>query len=185
MNEQEIAEIVQSLLEELKNPEHQLSSVVRDFDECGIDYCIIGSMAVRFHNYLRFGSDIDVLVSRGSYPKIEEHLIGNGYSRRPGSDRHLYLELLAGRIPIDVYVEGEKRDDGLPLPNPKTARIKFLNRWYASLPLLITLKIRADDLGDVFQLIEENELTEDFTDSLELDVQDKFVEMLMGSETTS
>ena len=182
MDEQELSNIVQSLLEELDNPERHLSSVVRDFHECGIDYCIIGSMAVRFHNYLRFGSDIDVLVSRESYPKIEEFLIGNGYSRRPGSDRHLYLELLAGRIPLDVYVEGEKRGDGLPLPDPRASRIKRLGRWYASLPLLITLKIRAQDLGDVIEMIQGNELKEEFADSLEPDARETFLEMLRRLE---
>ena len=54
----------------------------------------------------------------------------------------------------------------------------ILSRWYASLPLLITLKIRADDLGDVFQMIEENELGEDFAERLEPDVREKFLEML-------
>ena len=40
MNEKDLSRIVESLLEELKNPEHHLSSLARDFDECGIDYCI-------------------------------------------------------------------------------------------------------------------------------------------------
>jgi len=150
MDEKEIATLVQALLEELKNPEHHLPSLARDFDECGIDYCIIGSLAVRVHNYLRFGDDIDVLVSKGTFPKIAQFFIGHGYSYRPGSDRHLYYELLGGRIPLDIYVEGEKRGDGFSLPDPRASRIRVLSRWYASLPLLITLKIRADDLGDVF-----------------------------------
>lgn len=184
MDEQDLSNIVQSLLDELRDPERHLSSVVRDFDECGIDYCVIGSLAVRCHNYVRFGSDIDVLVSKESYPKIEQFFIGNGYSYRPGSDRHLYVELLGGRIPLDIYVEGERRKGGLPLPDPRGSRVRILSRWYASLSLLITLKIRADDLGDVFQMIEENELSEDFADSLELDVRDKFVEILRRLETT-
>ena len=178
MDEKELAELVQDLLHELNNPERHLSSIVRDFDECGIDYCVIGSLAVRCHNYLRFGSNIDVLLSKESYPKIEQFFIGNGYSYRPGSDRHLYVELLGGRIPLDIYVEGEKRGDGLPLPDPRTLRIKVLGRWYASLSLLITLKIRADDLGDVFEMIGKNDLKEDFADSLAPDVRKKFVQML-------
>jgi hypothetical protein len=182
MDEKEITELVQALLIELNNPERQLSTVVRDLEECGIDYCVIGSLAVRCHNYVRYGDDIDVLVSEETFPKIEQFFIGHGYSYRPGSDRHLYLELLSGRIPLDIYVEGEKRGDGLPLPNPKASRIRVLSRWYASLPLLITLKIRANDLGDVFQMIEENELGEDFADNIEPDVREKFVKMLKESE---
>ena len=141
---------MQALLHELNNPERQLSTIVQDFEECGIDYCVIGSLAVRCHNYVRYGADVDVLVSKETYPKIGQFFIGNGYSYRPGSDRHLYCEFLGGRIPLDIYVEGEKREGGFPLPDPRASRIKVLSRWYASLPLLITLKIRADDLGDVF-----------------------------------
>lgn len=184
MDDKEIAVLVQALLHELNDPERHLSSVVRDFEETGIDYAIIGSLAVRCHNYLRHGGDIDVLVSRETYPKIEEFLIGNGYSRRPGSDRHLYLELLAGKIPVDIYIEGEKRDDGIPLPDPRGSRIKALGRWYGSLPLLITLKIRADDLGDVIELIQANDLGEGFTDSLEPDVRERFLEILRRLKTT-
>jgi hypothetical protein len=86
---------------------------------------------------------------------------------------------------VDIYVEGERRKGGPPLPDPRASRIKALGRWYASLPPLITLKIRDDDLGDVFQMIEENELTEDFAASLEPDVREKFSEMLRRSETTN
>jgi len=185
MNEKDLSVLVQALLVELNNPERHLSAIVLDLKECGIDYCIIGSLAVRLHNYLRYGDDIDILVSRDSYPKIEQYLIGNGYSYRPGSERHLYYEFLGGRTPVDIYVEGEKREDGFPLPDPRGSRVQCFSRWYANLPLLITLKIRADDLGDVFQMIEENELTEDFADSLEPDVREKFVQMLRRSETTS
>ena len=142
-------------------------------------------LAVRVHNYLRYGADIDVLVSKETFPKIDPFFIGHGYSYRPGSDRHLYVELLGGRIPLDIYVEGEQRGDGFPLPDPRESRVKVFSRWYASLPLLITLKIRVDDLGDVFQMIEENELTEDFTDRLEPDVREKFLEMLRELERSA
>ena len=185
MDEKELAELVQALLHELNRPERHLSSIVRDFDECGIDYCVIGSLAVRCHNYLRSGDDIDVLVSKQTYPKIEEFLIGNGYSRRPGSNRNLYLEFLGVRIPLDIYVEGEKRKDGPPLPDPKASRIKVLGRWYASLSLLLTLKIRADDLGDVYQMIRENELKAEFAADLEPDVREKFLEMLREFERSA
>lgn len=185
MDEKELAELVQALLHELNRPERHLSSICRDFEECGIDYAIIGSLAVRCHNYLRAGNDIDVLVSKEGFPKIAQFFIGHGYSYRPGSTQHLYCEFLGGKVPLDIYVEGGRRKGGPPLPDPRGSRVRILSRWYASLSLLISLKIRANDLGDVFQLIEENELTEDFADSLELDVRDKFVEMLRRLETTS
>jgi hypothetical protein len=185
MDEKDLSILMREVLVELENPERHLSVIDLDFKECGIDYCIIGSLAVRIHNYVRFGPDIDILVSRKTFPKIKQFLIGNGYSYRPGSTQHLYCEFLGGKIPLDIYVEGEKRGDGLPLPDPRASRIKRLGRWYASLPLLITLKIRADDLGDVCQMIEGNELGEDFAANFELDVREKFLEILRRLEITT
>jgi len=182
MDDKETAELVQALLHELNRPERHLATVVRDFEECGIDYAIVGSLAVRCHNYLRAGNDIDVLVSREGFPKIAQFFIGHGYSYRPGSTQHLYCEFLGGKVPVDIYVEGERRDDGIPLPDPRGSRIKALGRWYASLPLLITLKMRADDLRDVYQMIEANELGADFAERLEPDVKDKCLAMLKHSE---
>jgi hypothetical protein len=184
MDEKELSILVREVLVELENPERHLSVIDLDFKECGIDYCIIGSLAVRIHNYVRFGPDIDILVSRKTFPKIKQFLIGNGYSYRPGSEKHLYYGFGAGKIPLDIYIEGEKRGDGFPLPDPRASRVRILSRWYASLPLLITLKIRIDDLGDVFQMIEENKLKEEFTERLEPDVRGKFLEMFKRIETT-
>lgn len=134
---------------------------------------------------MRFGSDIDVLVSKETFPKIGELFIGHGYSYRPGSDQHLYLEFLGGRVPLDIYVEGEKREGGLPLPDPRASRIKVFGRWYASLPLMITLKIRAQDLGDVFEMIQANGLGEDFATNLDPDVKDKFLAILKELEVSA
>ncbi len=183
MDEQDLAKLVWALLDELDDPERSLSTIARDFDECGIDYCVIGSLAVRIHNYLRAGDDIDVLISRDTYPKIEEFLIGNGYSRRPGSTRHLYYEFPGGRVPLDVYVEGEEKD-GFPLPDPRTSRVKFSGKWYASLLLLITLKLRRGELRDVIELVEKNGLGEEFVESLAPDARDKFLEIVKHLETT-
>lgn len=182
MNEKDFSNLVSALLAELENPECHLPSICLDFEECGIDYCIIGSLAVRIHNHVRYGPDIDVLISKDTFPMVRQFLIGHGYSYRPDSEKHLYYEFGGGKIPIDVYVEGEKREGGLPLPDPRTSRIKAFGRWYASLALLITLKIRIADLGDVYQMLEKNELRENFAERLEADVREKFLEILKKPE---
>jgi hypothetical protein len=61
MNEEEIARIVRSLLEELKNPERDLSTIATDFRECAIDFAVIGSLAVRVRSQPR----LEILPSRG------------------------------------------------------------------------------------------------------------------------
>jgi len=179
MDDQDLTKLVRALLNELDDPERSLSTIVRDFEECGIDYCVIGSLAVRVHNYLRFGEDIDLLVSRESFPRIAQFLVGHGYSYRPGSTQHLYYEYPGGKIPVDIYVEGEEKG-GFPLPDPRASRIRILSRWYASLPLLITLKLRRGDLRDVIELIERNELRKDFAAVLYPDVRETFSKLLKG-----
>ncbi len=112
MDEKDLSTIVRSLLEELKNPERHLSVIDLDFKECGIQYCIIGSLAVRCHNYLRFGDDIDVLISKETFPKIAQFFIGHGYSYRPGSEKHLYYGFGVAKFPWTsmLKVRKEKAD---------------------------------------------------------------------------
>jgi hypothetical protein len=181
MDEHDLHTLVRALLEELKDPQRHLSTISNDFRECGIDYCVIGSLAVRVHNYVREGDDIDVIVSRETLPRVEKYLIGHGYSYRPGSNRHLYYEYPGGRTAIDVYLEGEERD-GIVLPNPRGSRIKVCGIWYGSLPLIVSLKIRSNDLGDVIELIQANNLNAEFASTLEPDTKGKFLEILRKRE---
>jgi hypothetical protein len=47
-----------------------------------------------------------------------------------------------------------------------------------------TGKIRSDDFGDAFQMIEGNELGREFVADLEPDVTEKFLEILSRSKAT-
>jgi hypothetical protein len=110
MDEKELTELVQALLHELNRPERYLATVVRDFEECGIDYAIIGSLAVRCHNYLRAGNDIDVLVSKEGFPEIAQLFIGRGYSYRPVQPSTFTASSWAAKYPWTsmLRVKGEK-----------------------------------------------------------------------------
>jgi hypothetical protein len=183
-NRFDIVELVRALLQELENPQRHLSIIANDFRECGIDYAVIGSFAVGVHNYVRAGEDIDILISKGTLPKIDQLLIGHGYSYRPGSTRHLRYEYIGGRVPLDIYVGGEERD-GFILPDPRSARVQVCRIWYATLPLLLTLKVRSKEKGDVIELIQANELDEGFAAKLEPDAREKFLEMLLELKRSS
>lgn len=184
MKEEELTDLVRALLKELDNPKRHLPTIANDFRECGIDYAIIGSFAVNIHNHVRYGNDIDVLISKRTFHKIEEFLVGHGYSYRPGSDRHLYYEYLGGKIPLDIYVEDEERY-GYILPNPLSCRIQVCRICYGTLPLIMNMKLRADDLGDVLGMIEANGLGKNFVQELQPDVREKFLEILKSSEKNS
>lgn len=169
--------LVRALIAELQSPAMQLKHLARDLDENGIKYCIVGGLAVDIHNYQRSTEDIDLLVARADLPKIKDRLIGRGYTLRPGSQKNLYMHSGAVKTPIDVLVEGDQEGSVL-LPNPTTVRTKMGGVWYLSLPHLIEFKLRANrprDIQDVLQLITNNELTKDYAETLDSDVQSAFL----------
>ncbi len=45
-----VANIVLELLEQMKSPSYHLETIVNDFDELSIEYCVISGLAVRMHN---------------------------------------------------------------------------------------------------------------------------------------
>lgn len=141
-----------------------LQTIATDFEECGIVYCVVGGQALSLHNYIRATNDIDLLVSRDTFDRIEECLVGRGYIFRPGNRKGLYAILKDARYPIDVIVEGETKGTYI-LPNPKGIRVRYARIWWVNLAKLIELKLHAgrrQDLVDVYNLIIENELPVEF-----------------------
>ncbi len=168
-----------ALVESLYAPSYQVSNVAKDLDELGIEYCIIGGIALGVHNYLRYTEDIDILVSKSSASKIQE-LIGHGYTLRPGSNKNLTYTIGPKRIPIDILVEGDIEGD-VSLPNPVNVRVKLFGVWYLDLPSLIEFKLNAGrdkDISDVRELIKANSLDQSFSTGLNSSVRSKFLSLL-------
>jgi hypothetical protein len=176
----EFRHLVAALVSEIQSPAMQVKHLARDLDENGIKYCIIGGLALGIHNYQRSTEDIDALIAKEDFPKIKEKLIGRGYTLRPGAQKNMYMHSGAGKVPVDVLVEGD-REASFTLPNPVKIRIKIGGVWYSELSRLIEFKLRADrprDIQDVLQLIKANELTEDYVEKLvDKDVQEKFQQL--------
>ena len=99
MDKESLTEIVRNVISELRDPEYHLPIVTRDLEECGIDYAIIGGLALRLHNVLRETDKIELLISKATSPRIAEYIIGCGYGRRPGSDRDLSAHDVSALMP--------------------------------------------------------------------------------------
>src|SRR5437867_373168 len=56
-----------------------LRSVASDLEAHGIDYSVIGAIALNQHGYRRFTEDIDLLLTKEGLEKFREELIGLGY----------------------------------------------------------------------------------------------------------
>jgi hypothetical protein len=156
-----------------------LFSLHRDLQRAGVDYAVVGGIALGAHNYLRNTDDIDILVSRATYPNLKA-LVPRGYIYDPDTDaRTLYMLLEKGRVQVDILVEGEVW--GLALPNPVRVRKRMAGVWFVDLPTLVCMKLaagRIKDLQDVQQLLVENALDRAFARRLPADLQEKYLSLL-------
>ena len=64
-----------------------LRQLQKRFDEAGIDYVVIGGLALNAHNYARQTIDIDVVLTQDDCQRFEERLGVDIYSRVPGAAR--------------------------------------------------------------------------------------------------
>lgn len=169
-----------------------LTQLAADLKAHGIDYAVIGAVALLAHGYLRFTEDIDLVLTREGLEKFHQELIGSGYAPAfPGARKR--LRSVPEGVSIKVMTTGEYPGDGKPkpvaMPEPALASeidgVKFV-----TLEKLIELKLasgmtatdRLKDLADVQELIKIRALKKDFAERLAPYVRDKFFELYDGIE---
>jgi len=170
-----------------------LAHLVADLEEHGIDYVVVGAVALLAHGYPRLTAYIDLVFTAEGLNKFHEQLIGLGYSPAfPGARKRL-LSTRDG-VRIDVIASGEYPGDGKPkpvsFPRPPDATVEIEGIRYATLEKLIELKLasgmtapdRLKDLADVQELIKIRTLDRDFAGKLDPYVRDKYLELLTAVE---
>ena len=165
-----------------------LRRLASDLEEHGIDYSVIGAIALNQHGYRRFTEDIDLLLTKEGLERFRDELIGLGY--RPafeGSTRK--FRTAQENVPIDIITSGEYPGDGLPkpvkFPNPSESFVVIDGVKTISLEKLIELKLasgmtapdRLKDLADVQELIKSKSLDPSFNARLDSYVQSNFLEL--------
>ena len=166
---------------------HALGKITRKLVELGIDYVVVGGMAMFQHGYRRFTEDVDLLVTRTGLKEIHRQLEGLGYIPPfPGSK---HLRDTEHGVKIEFLVTGEFPGDGKPkpvvFPTPESVATEIDGIRYISLQALIELKLasgmtnpeRARDLADVLELIKALDLSSDFSDRLHPFVQARFKQL--------
>src|SRR5215211_2056116 len=154
-----------------------LVRIVADLDRHGIDYNVIGAIALNQHGYQRFTVDIDLLLSPEGLQKFQDELVGLGY--RPAFEgARKKFRSTGENVPIDIIVAGEYPGDGKPKPvrfhDPQENFVVLDGIKTVNLETLINLKItsgmttrgRLKDLGDVEELIRVKGLDVSFADRL-------------------
>lgn len=142
-----------------------LTKLAHALENAGIDYAIVGGMALVLHGYVRATQDIDVLLSTKGLEAFTRTLVGRGFvAAFPGAIR-AFRDSETGVI-IEILISGEFPGDGRPkpvkFPEPQRASIYKENIRVVSLRTLIEMKLasglsapnRLKDLADVQELIQ-------------------------------
>ena len=164
-----------------------LRRITGRLSDLGIDYAIVGGMALFLHGFRRFTEDVDILVTREGLRRLHEALEGSGY--RPPFAGSKNLRDAENGVRIKFLVAGEFPGDGKPkpvaFPEPGGVAAEREGIHLLSLPALIELKLtsgmtgagRLKDLADVQELIKLLALPQDYAQSLNPYVRDRYDEL--------
>ena len=165
-----------------------LAQITGDLKEHGIDYMVIGAVALLAHGYPRLTADIDLVLTPEGLVAFHRELIGLGYVPAfPGAKKR--LRSTRDGIIIEVMTTGEYPGDGKPkpvsIPDPSAASTEINGVKVVTLEKLVELKLasgisaahRLKDLADVQELINVRHLQADFAEHLDPYVREKFLEL--------
>ena len=170
-----------------------VAKLASDLDQHGIEYMVIGAVALTAHGYFRFTADVDLVLTADGLEKFHRELVGLGY--RPAFEgAKKKLRSTRNDVAIEVITAGEYPGDGKPkpvsFPDPANASSKINGVQVVTLERLVELKLasgmtapdRLKDLADVQELIKIRGLSNDFADKLNPFVRDKYLELLEAVE---
>jgi len=165
-----------------------LRRIVKDLENSGIDYNVIGAVALNSYGYRRFTEDIDLLLTSEGLEKFQRELVGRGY--RPAFEGATKkFRTTRENVTVEIITAGEFPGDGKPkpvvFPRPDESKTEIDGIKNVSLEKLVELKLasgmtaphRLKDLADVQELIKIKNLTANFAEKLNSFVQEKFLEL--------
>ena len=160
----------------------------------GIDYALVGGMALYLHGYRRFTEDVDILLTPEGLASFQERLVGRGYVPAFAGARKTFRDAET-RVKVEVLTTGEFPGDGkskpVSFPDPALARERHEGLWVASLRTIVELKLasglsvahRAKDLVDVQELIQHLHIPRDLASSLDPSVRDEYLRLWEIAQT--
>jgi len=165
-----------------------LTRLANDLDQRGIDYIVIGAIALLAHGYPRFTEDIDLVMTSEGLQKFHDELVGLGYSPAFSGAKKRLRSTVDG-VSIEVMTTGEFPGDGKPkpisMPRPADAAVEINGIKFVTFEKLIELKLasgisapdRLKDLADVQELIKIRKLDAGFALKLDPYVRAKYLEL--------
>jgi len=164
-----------------------LRRVTRRLQEAGVDYALIGGMALFAHGYRRFTTDVDILTTPTGLDTIHQQLVGRGFVPRFPGARKALRDTSTG-VTVEFITTGEYPGDGKPkpvgFPDPATASVDIDGIRVISIEKLVEIKLasgltnlqRMRDLADVRDLIAHLDLPLDLAEKLDASVRDTYIQ---------
>lgn len=167
-----------------------LRNICRRLDDLGIDYAVVGGMAMFLHGFRRFTEDVDLLVTAENLQRVHDELEGRGYVRPFEKSKNLRDS--ETRVKIDFLVTGQFPGDGKPgpvaFPDPKNYTVEVQGLKLLQVPRLVELKLasgqskdRLKDLGDVQELIRTLDLPLDLREQIDPSLRERYTELWDGT----
>ena len=153
--------------------------------EEGLDYAVVGGMAVVEHGSRRTTEDIDVLMRRETLEAFRERCLGRGYLPAFAGAQRAFKDTATG-VRIEVLVSGEYPGDGKPkpvaFPDPAQVSTEGDEFRFVNLETLLNLKLasglsaphRLRDLADVQDLIARASLPLELAERLDPSVREEY-----------
>lgn len=170
-----------------------LRRVTKDLENRGIEYSVIGAVALNNYGYRRFTEDIYLLLTKEGLEKFQKELVGLGY--RPafqGATKK--FRTTEENVTVVIITSGEFSGDGkskpVQFPEPTENQTEIDGIKTLTLEKLIELKLasgmtaphRLKDLADVQELIKIKKLKADYAEKLNPYVREKFLELQKAVE---
>lgn len=162
-----------------------LRALTSRLKEEGLEYAVIGGMALVAHGYRRFTEDVAILMTAETLRQFKEKFVGLGYVPAFTTASKSFRDTRTG-VKVEVMTTGEYPGDGGPkpvvFPNPAEARIEREGLWVLTVEKLIELKLasglsaphRLKDLADVQELIAQLKLPSEFAEKLDASVRGEY-----------
>ncbi len=170
-----------------------LAQLASDLKGQGIDYMVIGAVALLAHGYPRFTEDIDLVMTPEGLETFHQNLVGLGYLPAFQGARKKLRSTRDG-VSIEVLTSGDYPGDGQPkpvsFPVPADASTDIDGVRIITLEKLVELKLasgmtapdRLKDLADVQELIKVRGLASDFAERLNPYVREQYLRLCSAVE---
>ncbi len=171
-----------------------LRALATRLKEEGLEYALIGGMALTAHGYRRFTEDVDILMTPETLRLFKEKFVGLGYLPAFATASKSFRDTRTG-VKVEVMTTGEYPGDGKPkpvvFPDPVSARVERDGLWVLTLEKLIELKLasglsashRLKDLADVQELITILKLPLELAGQLDASVRAEYQRLWQGAQS--